>query len=137
MTYLAIMNWDLNNRVIKFNEFDTLVEAQALTVQGGILPGTNIGAFTALNPGGGQPDWLCDPINKTVIYSPLPPPTQAELDAIKDIKATAGLTTVQNKTILDALNELRRAIKGEIVLPTETKAQYATRLKAMWVANEP
>lgn len=72
-------------------------------------------------------------------------PTQAQADtwaveyAARDIKgnrATSELNTVQNKTILDALNELRRAIKGEIVLPTETKAQYASRIKSMWVANE-
>lgn len=72
-------------------------------------------------------------------------PTQAQADtwaseyAARDSKgerADAGLGTVQNKTILDALWELHRAIRGQIVLPAETKAQYADRIKAAWKANE-
>lgn len=63
--------------------------------------------------------------------------TAEEADARKTADATSGLGTIQNKTILDALWELHRAIRGVITLPTETKAQYADRLKAMWRANEP
>lgn len=62
---------------------------------------------------------------------------QAEIDLEKANAATSGLGTVQNKTILDAMWELHRAIRGAIVLPTETKAQYADRLKSMWAGNEP
>ena len=63
--------------------------------------------------------------------------TSAEIDADKEANATVGLGTTQNKTILDALWEIHRAVRGVIILPTETKAQYADRLKAMWKGNEP
>lgn len=61
----------------------------------------------------------------------------AYVDNIKNIKATKNLNTVQNKTIFDALWELHKAIRGTITLPTETKAQYAERIKNMWKLNEP
>ena len=61
----------------------------------------------------------------------------ADPTAVKTTKASSGLNTVQNKTILDAIWEIHKAVRGVIQLPTETKAQYADRLKTMWAGNEP
>ena len=83
--------------------------------------------------------------------SPVPVKTSAEIGtaqdeydafladptAVKTTKATSGLNTVQNKTIMDALWEIHKAVRGVTPLPTETKAQYADRLKTMWAGNEP
>lgn len=59
------------------------------------------------------------------------------IETVKTNAAVTQLGTTQNKTLLDAMWELHRAIRGVIILPTETKAQYADRLKGMWKANEP
>ena len=62
---------------------------------------------------------------------------KADAAVQKTVKATSGLNTTQNKAILDALWEIHKAVRGVTPLPTETKAQYADRLKTMWVGNEP
>lgn len=61
--------------------------------------------------------------------------TAQELSDEKETRAVSGLGTVQNKTILDALWEFHKAIRGLTTMPVETKAQYAARLKEMWKAN--
>ena len=58
--------------------------------------------------------------------------TAQQIDEEKEIAAVNGLDTPQNKVIRDALWELRQAVKGEIVMPDETKAQYTARLKDAW-----
>ena len=73
MTYLAIMRWNAQNRVEKFQEFPTLAEAQEFAAKGGTLPGTVAMAFAVLNPGGSTADLLCDPVAKTVTISLIPP----------------------------------------------------------------
>src|SRR3990167_4292225 len=55
--------------------------------------------------------------------------TAQELADEKSASATVNLATAQNKTIRDALWELHRAVRGEIVMPAETRAQYTARLK--------
>ena len=85
------------------------------------------------------------------VSSPVPAKTSAEISTSQDeygvwkadtetqkaLKATSGLNTVQNKTILEALWEIHKAVRGVTPLPTETKAQYADRLKTTWAGNEP
>lgn len=93
--------------------------------------------------------WVDSVTNGTAVTSTGNPPysyseAQAELTLItssgyiatqKDADAGLKLGTTQNKTLLDAMWELHRAIRGVITLPTETKAQYADRLRAMWASN--
>ena len=62
--------------------------------------------------------------------------TAQELADEKEATAASNLATVQNKTIFDALWEIHRAVRGVEALPAETKAQYASRLKEMWKANQ-
>jgi len=62
--------------------------------------------------------------------------TAQEMADDKEAAAILNLVTVQNKTIRDALWELNQAIRGTAILPTETRAQYTSRLKEMWKAND-
>ena len=57
-------------------------------------------------------------------------------DCVSD-KAASILANPVNQTIFEALWEMHRAIRGQITLQTETKAQYAARLKAILVTNKP
>ena len=86
MSYLAIMNWDVNNRAWKGQPFPTLVEAQAFAAEGGTLPGTRADAFAALSPGGNINDMIVDPVAKTITYIPIPPvkPTTISYEAFQD-----------------------------------------------------
>lgn len=75
---------------------------------------------------------------------PVPAKTAEEISAAQDEYATY-LASAQckadrakqiiddrvNQTIFEALWELHRAIRGVITLPTETKAQYADRIKTI------
>ena len=65
--------------------------------------------------------------------------TVEELNARAAQKVTnseAHLNTPQNQTILSALWEMHRAIRGLASLPTETKAQYRERLKTAWIGYD-
>lgn len=134
MVYLAIVKVSAGNRIEKYQEFPTLARAQAHVSN---VIGTYPDAYAVQHPGGSIRDLLCDKVAETVSISALPGPTAEEITAAKTAKAASGLNTPQNKTIHDALWELHRAIRGVIALPTETKAEYADRLKTMWVGNEP
>ena len=95
MGYLAIMNWDGNNRITKVSaEFATLAEAQAVAAQGGTLPGTNIAAYAVQHPGGNIKDLVCDPVAKTVTVTVDLPASKKEtfvaLDNIAKTKIRLG-----------------------------------------------
>ena len=132
--YLVVVDWLENNRVSKYKICSSEAEAKAHV---DLVSPSFPNAFIAPYPAGHRATWLVDPNTNTVSNVSPPAATNEEIAAAKKTKADAGLNTAQNKTILDALNELRRAVKGEIVLADETKAQYAARLKALWIANEP
>ena len=57
--------------------------------------------------------------------------------AQKTAKANTTLNTPINKTIRDALWEICQAVRGTTPLPSETKAVYTARLKAMLESNLP
>ena len=128
MSYLAVMNWGVDNRAWKGQDFPTLIEAQALAAKGGTLPGTRAGAFAALNPGGNINDMIVDPVARTISYFPLPSIrptiipyeafqnrfTAAEFNAATDFIYESDLATGKPKRRA-MIQGLARAIAGNAV----------------------
>ena len=81
--FIAIISVSNTNRIEKFQEFDTLEEAQAhVLVHGG---------FAAEEPVEGDlTDWFADPIEETLIYSP-PEPTNDQVNAERDRRIDDGI----------------------------------------------
>ncbi len=73
MKFLAIVKWDANGRLDKYQVFETEVEAQSHVLR---VAGRFPGAFVAEHPGGGYEDWLIDPLTSTlsVVPRPIVPP---------------------------------------------------------------
>ncbi|MBI4005759.1 MAG: hypothetical protein HY356_03730 [Gammaproteobacteria bacterium] len=65
--YIAIVDYDQDNRVTKYQDYKTQAEADAHVTR---VLGKYPKAFTALDPGGGFSSWLVDPIAKTVSNTP-------------------------------------------------------------------
>lgn len=65
--YIAIVDYDLDNRVTKYQDYETQAEADDHVAR---VLGKFPKAFTAPDPGGGFSSWLVDPIAKTVSNSP-------------------------------------------------------------------
>lgn len=72
MTYIAVMNWNANNRVTKYQEFSVQVEAETFAARGGSLPGTRVEAFAVQRPSGDVFEWSVNSFTKTLTYSPPP-----------------------------------------------------------------
>ena len=128
MPYLAILRVSPQGRVEKYDGYQTEAEA---TVHAQANLASFPSAYVAQNPGGFYKEWLCDPVLKTAIVSPIPAPTAEKIAAEKSAKATAILNTATNKAMRDALWEICESVRGTTPLPTETKNQYTARLKAM------
>ena len=124
MPYLAIMNWDVNNRAWKGQSFSTLGEAQALAKQGGQLPGTRADAFAVLSSGGNINDQIVDSVAKTVTLSPAPA-TKEQVNALILAKIV-----VKERLADRPIRELRRMQEwADVPLGDVTAAK--NRLKAL------
>lgn len=95
MTYLAIVAWNGNNRLTKYQDYKTQAEAEAHTLR---VSTRFPSAFVALHPGGGSSDWLIDPLTSTLSVVPIPPPappvaplSAEELYDILVIKGVVGV----------------------------------------------
>ena len=81
---VAVVDWGVNNRIVKFQEYKTVTEAQAHIAR---VIGKYPQAFSAPNPGGQFVSWLVNPATKTLLFSPIPPPpklTVIPFDAFQD-----------------------------------------------------
>lgn len=81
--YVAIMKWDADGRVSKYQPFE--IEAEA-TAHAARFADDFPQAFGVLAPAGDARDWIADPVAKTLAVSPLPvlpppPDPNDELDA--------------------------------------------------------
>jgi len=65
--YIAIVDYDQDNRVTKYQDYKTQAEADAHVAR---VLGRYPKAFTAPDPGGGFSAWLVDPAAKTISNSP-------------------------------------------------------------------
>jgi hypothetical protein len=81
MTYIAVVAHE-NNRVTKYQPFDTEVEALTHVAK--------YGGFVAEEPSeGGVTDWLVDPVAETLTFSPVPP-SREEVNAEADRRSKSG-----------------------------------------------
>ena len=78
MTYIAVVKVSADKRIEKYQDFATQAEATAHVVA--VLPKFP-DAYSALHPGGGFGDWLCDTVAKTLTISPVLVDINARLDA--------------------------------------------------------
>ena len=98
MSYLAIVRWDQSNRVGKFQEYKTLLGAHEHINR---IVGDYPDAFAVENPGGLFVDWVVDPANQTVSFSPLPPsPVEPDPDDELDAAIEAANTLPELKAAL-------------------------------------
>ncbi len=81
MTYIAIVAWTADNRLAKFQDYDTANEADAHVAR---VLDRFPGAFAVAYPGGGPDDWVVDPAAKTVSVVPIPPPPPPGNDELYD-----------------------------------------------------
>ncbi len=79
MVTLAIVSWGADDRVTKYQDYQTEVEAAAHVTR---VKDSFPNAFVTPHPGGGFRDWLVDPVAKTVSVVP-PPLVLAELKSAK------------------------------------------------------
>ena len=91
MTYLAIVDWDADNRVEKYQDYLTEAEAAAHV---GRVAGSFPDAFTALDPGGSFRNWLVDPVAKTVVIDPSPQVISELKRTMADAFITEGVTRI-------------------------------------------
>ncbi len=79
MIYLAVVSWDADFRITKYQDYSTEAEAvQHVTRVVANFPD----AFVSEDPGGGFRNWKIDPIAKSlsVVANPPPPgPTDSEI----------------------------------------------------------
>lgn len=79
MTYLAVVAWDTDFRIAKYQDY--LTEAEAVQHVARVLANFP-DAFVAEDPGGGFRNWLIDPVAKSlsvVANPPSPGPTNDEI----------------------------------------------------------
>lgn len=81
MTYIAVVAWDTDNRIVKYQDYEVEAEAEAHVLR---VQATFPEAFSAPHPGGGPGAWLINPVAKTISDSPLPPPPPPTNDEIYD-----------------------------------------------------
>ncbi len=75
MSFAAIVDWTVQNRVAKYQSYPTEAEA---TAHADKVRARFPRVFVAEDPGGGVGEWLIDPVAKTLsvdIIPPTPPPT--------------------------------------------------------------
>jgi len=108
--YVAVLDYDLDNRVTKFSEFATEAEADAHVAA---FIGSYSNAFTSLDPGGGAASWLVSSgsLSESVDLQPLKLAKKAELDTAYDAAANAdvvwnGNTYQADKSARENMEEL-------------------------------
>lgn len=92
MTHLAVVAWDADNRVAKYQDYATKTDAAAHVARvSDIYPN----AFVAPDPGGGFEDWRIDPVAKTLSVDPAPKPPRppADMEVLRALLIDKGLIT--------------------------------------------
>ena len=121
MAYLSIVKVAANGRVEKYQDYPTEAEARAHVER---VKAMAPDAYVVQHPGGRTADWLCDPVAKTVVFSPLPQ-TASEINS----PILAAIATKERLT-LRPIRELRRAQEFADV-PAGDVTFAKNRLKAL------
>jgi hypothetical protein len=131
MAHVAIVKVSGAGRVEKFQSCDTQEAADAHVAR--VLPYFPL-AYAVAQPAGGPRDWLCDAVAKTAVFSPLPQPTQAEIEAALVVECDRQLSTggrmdrLNFEVNFDQENRIR-TLAGQ---PSITRAQYLNALKNIY-----
>ena len=118
--FLAIMSWDGDNRVAKYQDFDSATQAvDHIDLNSTKFPN----AFTATKPNNSFSSWLVDPLTKTlsIDFPVIVPPTDAERIDVAFPQTDAGHVT--KEMFLDFENRIS-ALEGKGI-----KTEIETSLK--------
>ena len=111
-SFIAIVAWTFENRIAKFEHFDTQEEAVAHVEE--------YGGFVIEKPSDETCDWLIDPVNKAVVINVLPPnpgPTNEEIynQVMKNQKVLkAFVLCINDGSIIPGANMSNAALKTAI-----------------------
>ena len=82
MTFVAIVAWTDENRLAKYQDYETEREADEHVAR---VTDRFPSAFVIPHPGGGPMEWVIDPVTKTVSVVPLPPPKKDYILSVKEL----------------------------------------------------
>lgn len=80
--YLAIVSWTSDNRVAKYQDFDTQAQAQA-HVDGWCVDNGFLNAFVAKTPNQTRSHWLVNSLEKTVSIVVPPPEPDNSIEVVE------------------------------------------------------
>ena len=122
--YLAIMDWSVENRVAKFQDFN--IEQDAMN-HVALHLGNYPKAFVVPKPNDSFKSWLVDGVNKNVSISfPTPPPPPTDEERIDTAFPQTDVARVIFDTLFEMINRVR-VLEGNAVI---TRAQFKDFLKA-------